>query len=123
MMQRNTVLVVDDQPLMLSLVQAILETTPYEVHTCQTAQEALVFVEHHAQQMGLLISDVRLGNSNGPDLARAVISRCPDTAVLLMSGASVEDSNLDIEFPHSFVSKPFKPAQLLACVYTLLPIS
>ncbi len=122
MMQRNAVLVVDDEPLMLGLVRAILEGSPYEVHTCQTPGEALDFAGSHPSPIGLLVSDVRLKGGFGPDLARTIRSRHPGTAVLFMSGANLEAAGLEIDFPHAFISKPFSPKAFMSCVQSLLPV-
>jgi CheY-like chemotaxis protein len=121
-MKRNVVLVVDDQPLMLGLVRAILEPTPYEVHTFQTPQEALEYVGGQNSRVDLLVSDVRLQGVCGPDLARAIRLERPDTAVLFMSGASLGASGLEVDFPHTFISKPFRPTEFLSCVESLLPV-
>jgi len=105
----ETILVVDDDEGILSLVERILEDAGYRVLRARTGSVALVLARQHGEGIDLLLTDVVLRGMSGKDLAGLMGELRPGTRVLLMSGypdADVADGAL-------FLAKPFTEEALL----------
>ena len=84
--QGETVLVVEDDPDVRSLVISLLQRLGYNVLEAGDGTEALAAL-HVSSDIDLLLSDVVLpGGVSGPDLAEQVRDRYPGIKVLFMSG-------------------------------------
>jgi PAS domain S-box-containing protein len=85
------VMVVEDEPEVLRVVQAFLSGWGCEVTPCSSAEQALALLQLPATQADLLISDVVLGpGMRGTELATRARALRPELALLLMSGYSSE---------------------------------
>ena len=85
---QETILVVEDDPLVRGYVVAQLASLGYATLTAGTGTEALRLVDQGAA-FDLLFSDIIMpGGMNGRDLALAVAARRPDVRVLFTSGYS-----------------------------------
>src|SRR5438477_12178390 len=82
----RTVLVVDDDPQILRLVQRILGGKPVKVLSAPRPSEAIRICESEA--VDLLISDVAMPEMDGNRLAERVLKLRPQASVLLISGVS-----------------------------------
>lgn len=96
------VLVVDNEPSVRTLVQAILSREGYTVLDTGDPWEALDLARTH--RIALLLTDVSMPRMNGYELAMRVESICPDTKVLFMSAYA--EHGVLIERP-KFIAKPF----------------
>ncbi|MDI9916603.1 response regulator [Rhodococcus sp. IEGM 1379] len=78
------VMVVEDQPLMCTLVGSALEHAGFTVHTATTAAEALAVFDGFDPD--LLVTDVDLGaRPNGIDLANIVAVKAPACAIVFLT--------------------------------------
>jgi CheY-like chemotaxis protein len=85
------VMVVEDEPEVLRVVQAFLAGWGCEVTPCSSAEQALALLQLPATRADLLISDVVLGaGMRGTELAAQARTLRPQLAALLMSGYSSE---------------------------------
>ncbi len=116
------VLVVDDDPGALSLMRATLERFGADVVTASSAAEALDCLDR--RQPDVLLSDLRMPESDGLDLIRRVRtgphtnSQIPAAAVTAL--ARVEDRRRALEAGYqAHVSKPVDPLELAATVVWL----
>ena len=105
-MQMATILVVDDDPDILSLVRIVLEDTGHTVVTAQSGEEAIQIAGGYPGTIDVLMTDLTLPEMSGPDLARHV--NCPWQGVF-MSGTQyqifIDDGAI---FPQDrFIQKPF----------------
>ncbi|HLI23186.1 MAG TPA: response regulator [Stellaceae bacterium] len=108
----ETVLVVEDNDLVLDLVAEMMKDLGYEVLTAVDARSALWIIEHD-DHIQLLFTDVMMPNHmNGIDLARAAKRRRPDLKVLLTSGYAAFGPAADggAEFP--VLPKPYRRGEL-----------
>ena len=110
-----TILVVDDEVLIRSLVQRVLERRGHTVVTCATAPEALA----QAGPFDLLLVDLVLPEMNGHELTLALRRKWPKLPVILMSGYLAQDS-LVPDAPAMFLQKPMLPGAILGAVDRLL---
>jgi CheY-like chemotaxis protein len=86
--QRKTVLVVDDEAVILVLVRSILEREGYAVVTAESAHEALKFIRSCDNDLDLLLTDVQMPDMNGLELARRAVEYRSHVAVAFMTGFS-----------------------------------
>ena len=112
-----TILTVDDDPLLRTLVVTTLKDKGFIVLSADCAEQALSMFRDHSEDVDLLISDIQMPGIDGPSLAVALQSEKPDLQVLLISG-SCNGNQLADGF--DFMPKPFKLVDLLAKVRSLL---
>lgn len=118
----RTILVVDDEPMALKLVQSVLEKRGFEVLASISPKQALEIFESRRDDIELLISDVVMPEMDGASLATLVVGRNPDLPVLFMSGfvtAQEVDQAANIA-QFAFIRKPFRPATLVQAVQKML---
>jgi len=111
----ETVLVVEDEDGVRSIIRRILENRGYTVLDASNGPDALAVSDAHAGAIDLLLTDVVLPQMSGRAVAEAVTARRPAIKVLFMSGytddAIVHHGMLDAGL--AFLQKPFT-AQALA---------
>ena len=117
-----TILVVDDEPMALKLVQTILEKRGFEILASTSPRQAVKVFEEHAQRIELLISDVVMPEMDGTKLASLLVALNPDLPVLFMSGFLTESEIADASAiaQYAFIRKPFRPSTLVQAVRKML---
>ncbi|MGP0148409.1 response regulator [Pseudomonas oryzihabitans] len=117
-----SVLVVEDEPLLLELMTELLRDLGANVVAVDRADTGLSYLETHANDLGLVVTDVMMpGRLNGHDLAVAVSERWPALPVLVTSGyAPVQNHSMPTNA--SFIAKPWTFLQLEAAVKQRLPM-
>jgi CheY-like chemotaxis protein len=103
---RRTVLVVDDEPAVRLVVTRLLSEAGYQVFTARSAPEALRVLGTGAP-VHVVLSDLRMPQMTGAELATLVEHIRPTTRVLLMAAYPSEDP---LAWP--VVVKPFAEGQL-----------
>ena len=103
------VLVVEDEPALLTMTKIMLEKSGYQVLTASTPSEALALAEQHASEIRLVITDVVMPEMNGRDLAKQLQSLYPTLKFLFMSGytADVIANRGVLDTGVHFIQKPF----------------
>lgn len=86
----ETVLVCDDEDLVLSSMSALLESVGYSVITANGAQNALAMVAAHAEEISLLLTDLTMPEMDGFELAREISRNYPDIKILCSSGYTAD---------------------------------
>lgn len=121
-----TVLLVDDEPVVLKILGAALTLHGYNVLEAQDYYTALQAAERHGGRLDLLITDISLPGLNGFELTRKLLQYCPKLSVLLMSGYTGSEIcqyyGVALGDVH-FLAKPFKPAELLRRLQALAAAS
>jgi DNA-binding response OmpR family regulator len=117
-----SVLVVDDDPVILRLLQVNFELEGIGVELAVDGEEGLRRV--HADPPDLVISDIMMPKVNGLELLAALRSS-PDTAalpvILLSAKAQVADVQRGLELgADDYITKPFDPLELIDRVYKVL---
>ena len=110
----ETVLVVEDQPMVRRLVRGMLEAHGFRALTVGDRDEAIAAVESHPGSIDLLLTDIILPGTNGLKLARELEDRFGLRA-LYMSGFK-GSADVDHEIPdpdRQLLRKPFTSKQLL----------
>jgi two-component system cell cycle sensor histidine kinase/response regulator CckA len=106
---QETILLVEDEPAILSLITAVLQRQGYTVLAASAPGEAIHLATECAGQIHLLITDVVMPEMNGRDLARNVQSLYPNLKRLFMSGytADVIAHHGVLDSGVHFIQKPF----------------
>ena len=82
----ETVLVVENETAIRNLVQMALERHGYHILAAESGADALRVADGHHGRIDLLISDVVLPDTNGPEIARRLSTSHPELHTLFMSG-------------------------------------
>lgn len=118
----GTILVVEDEQLVRSLIMRSLQRAGYQVLTADGIEEAVRVATDHSGPIDLLLTDVVLPGANGRLVAEAVAVLRPGISVVYMSGytedAIVHQGVLDPGI--NFLEKPFTREELLQRMATTL---
>jgi two-component system, cell cycle sensor histidine kinase and response regulator CckA len=105
----ETVLVVEDAPMILEMTKSILERLGYRVLTAAAPGEAVTLAGKYPGGVHLLMTDVVMPEMNGQDLAKKLMALYPDLKCLFMSGYTTDvitHRGILDEGVH-FIQKPF----------------
>jgi len=118
----ETVLVVEDEQVVLALTQAMLERLGYAVLAAHSGAEALAIAHDHPAPIDLLVTDVVMPDLNGRELYAALATARPGLGVLYVSGYSADVLAPRGVIPSDvqFLQKPFAFADLAARVRAAL---
>jgi PAS domain S-box-containing protein len=105
----ETLLVVEDEDAVRLLTRRILERAGYQVFDAPNPQEAEALFEQHKSLITLLVTDVVLPGSSGPQLFARLARQRPDLRVLYVSGYTDETiaHNGELDPGVEFLQKPF----------------
>jgi DNA-binding NtrC family response regulator len=119
MAEPRTVLIVDDEPQILRLVEKMLGPSGVKVLLAPRPSEALKICE--LVSVHVLISDVSMPEMDGVRLAERVLKLHPTASVLLISGQYKEAPPSAKAARIRFLKKPFFPSQLVDILREMLP--
>ncbi|GMV79651.1 MAG: hypothetical protein AMXMBFR7_08350 [Planctomycetota bacterium] len=118
----ETILLVDDEPSMLSMVFEMLGELGYRVLTAPHGLAALDTARAHKATIHLLITDVLMPKLGGKELARLLREERPELKVLFSSGypEDIVKEHGVLESGLDFIQKPYMPATLATRVRGIL---
>jgi two-component system cell cycle sensor histidine kinase/response regulator CckA len=116
MSDSRTVLVVEDDPMVRALLSRLLATEGFTILAAADGEDALG-VLHDNGHVALVVTDIRMPNMDGLELARHLAARTPAPPLLFISGFALAVGE---QLPGLFLAKPFKPDELVAAVRSLL---
>jgi signal transduction histidine kinase len=118
----ETILVVEDEPVVRLLARAALEDSGYKVLEAGDGTEALELLAATDGEVDLVLSDVVMPRMGGKALDQALRREQPGLPLLFMSGyPGQEVANRGLLDPAaSFIQKPFSPEELVQRVRHLL---
>jgi len=118
----ETILVVDDEVDIVSMLTHILSNAGYTVLGTHVSTDGLTLYEENIDDIDLVILDIIMPNLRGDELLRRILSLNPEARVILSSGYSEKES-----YEHllqigkiEFIGKPFSIEILLGMVRSLL---
>ena len=105
----ETVLVVEDEPMVRSHVVRMLARMGYDCLEAVDGCEALQVLSEQSEPVDLVLTDLVMPRMNGSDLAREIAGRWPELPVLFMSAYTDDEMvRRDLLAPDApFVQKPF----------------
>jgi len=113
---RERILVVDDAPDALEVLQRNLAAQGYHVMTASGAGDAIRIIEHVAPD--LVVTDLKMPSVSGMDLVKYVHQNCQDTEVMMITGyATIEGAVEAVKSgAEEYLAKPFSDEELLESV-------
>ncbi len=111
---RFSVLLVDDEPLILSSLRRLLRNQPYDLLLAESGEQALQLLE--SRPVDLVVSDARMPNMDGAALLAEIHRRFPETIRILLTGhadlptiaKAINEGRI-----HHYLSKPWNDDELL----------
>jgi CheY-like chemotaxis protein len=121
----ETILVVEDEALVRSVVVQVLKRQGYTVLEASRGDDGLALCESHPSRIDLLLSDMVMpGGLNGRQLAERAIALRPELRVLLMSGYTTDELvHHGVKKGAPFLQKPYTLQQLARKVRDVLDSS
>jgi CheY-like chemotaxis protein len=115
--------VVDDEPMLLELANAILQPQGYQIKVFRDPEVALQTFTAANPRPDLLITDYAMHTMNGMELIEQFRRLEPRQKILLVSGTVAEDIFETSQVkPDRFLSKPYQASQLVELVKELLAL-
>ena len=114
----KSVLIVDDEEEICTLLKRILEIHKPDYQVV-TAPDAFIAIERLMKRgFDLVLTDWRMGDMDGLELARVIRDMSPDTRILLMTGTAIPELDGGIKSLglNGWVEKPFTPTHILNVV-------
>jgi CheY-like chemotaxis protein len=116
--QGETLLLVDDEPQVREMLQALLECLHYRVLTAANGAEALAIYERYSDTIALVLTDLGMPVMGGIELCRALWQRDPGVKILVMTACPLEkqSQSLPEERLRGWLRKPFALAELAQAI-------
>ncbi len=115
----QTILMVDDEDLLLTMGEMVLSSFGYRVITANNGQSALDLLQENAARIDLLITDLVMPKMSGRELIEKVRFLAPHLPIICTSGyvrsKSAEENSSEI-----YLQKPFSSQDLLLKVKKVL---
>jgi len=115
----ETILVVEDDPILRRVLNHSLEHSGYRVLSCATGESAVDVWLAHREEIALVITDHTMpGRVNGLELIQQLIIDRPTLRAILTSGynPSLQRALKQLGSGIAFYAKPFEPDALLATI-------
>jgi CheY-like chemotaxis protein len=120
MVKRGRVLLIDDEPFILELLERIL-SDEYEVATSTSSTDMLARLIA-GERYDAILCDMLMPHVTGMELHQALVSYCPEqaTRVVFVTGGPTRDAHADFLRSVCFVRKPFSVEGVRAIVRALV---
>ena len=117
---KETILVVDDTPGTLEVLQRSLTAEGYTMYTAPNAVDALKLLD--GTLVDLVITDLKMPKISGIDLIRHIRENYKNTAVMMITGYATVESAVEAvkSGAEEYVPKPFTGDELLVAVRRVL---
>ncbi|MEX0709727.1 MAG: response regulator transcription factor [Chloroflexota bacterium] len=116
---RPAILLVDDDPTLLSVLERRMAREGYDVQTAPSGERALKLLERSWPQ--LLIVDLMMPGMDGFELCDRV-KRIADLPIIVLSAVDASEAKVRAleEYAEDYITKPFNPDELVARVQRVL---
>ncbi len=122
-MPRSTILVIDDEPNILTTVRRSLELEGYHVEVAGSGAAGLGKLAEH--DIDLVLLDVMMPGETGLQVLPKIRAASPDTSVVMMSGNATIETAVQATKggAHDFIEKPLSGDKLLLTIQNTLSFS
>jgi CheY-like chemotaxis protein len=114
----NTILVVEDEATIRSIVRIVLERKGHIVLEAGDGMDGLTVSRAFSGRIDLVVSDVRMPKMDGPEMVSRLRAERPGIKILLMSAYFTQ--SLPSDTTEEFLAKPFLPADIEKKVQEML---
>lgn len=123
MLNKNVILIVDDEPYILRSLSFVLEREGYTVLTASDGETGLTRIrEHHP---ALVFLDIMLPRRNGYEVCAEVKGdpELVDTHVVMLSakGQQIDRERGMLGGANEYMTKPFSPREIMQYVRNVVP--
>ncbi|PLX48252.1 MAG: DNA-binding response regulator [Desulfobulbaceae bacterium] len=110
----HTILIVDDEPNYLIVLQELLEEEGFEILTAHNGEDALQICKDN--DLDLVLTDMQMPGMGGMELLSSIKKRTPQLPVIMMTAfGEIEKAVAAMQAgSFNFLTKPFKNDELLA---------
>jgi two-component system cell cycle sensor histidine kinase/response regulator CckA len=119
----GTILVVEDEPVVRTVAQALLSRSGYTVLTAPDGASALNVLRDHPAGIGLILLDMTMPGMTTDDIVQAIRALDPTVPILLNSGYTSNDTvqqMLEEGSVQGFLGKPYELRELLSTIDQLM---
>ncbi|MBN1397683.1 MAG: PAS domain S-box protein [Bacteroidetes bacterium] len=118
----ETVLLVEDEALLVESVGQLLKSKGYNVYTATDGLEAIKLYDQHKQEIDLVITDMGLPGITGKDEFKILREMNPDVKVILASGFFEPEMKVELAEAGAkgFIQKPYIPNDILRITRSVL---
>jgi putative nucleotidyltransferase with HDIG domain len=115
-MQKEKVLIIDDEDFILQISRDILTKSHYEVKTTSDGREGIKLLENN--RFDLVLTDIKMPNINGLEVIRHIRSNNKEIPIIVVTGHGTLDIAIDSLRlgAQGFILKPFTPVELRTAV-------
>ncbi len=117
---RKTILLVDDEQAVRSIVLRILRRANYDVVEAEDGAAGVRIAESHPGAIDLVVTDMFMPGMMGPEMVRRLMVMRPGIRALFMSGYADKDSTSGVPVGANFLGKPFSSQELAKAVEAAL---
>jgi PAS domain S-box-containing protein len=120
MFDKPKILIVDDEPRMCQSLKELLTSQNYELHTGNSAREAIEFLNNNS--FDLILLDLCLPDMNGYHVMDHISRQSLGALVIILTGNASEESAIEAlrRGAYDYLKKPFEPEKLLTTVKNAL---
>jgi two-component system cell cycle sensor histidine kinase/response regulator CckA len=118
----GTILMVDDEPLILQYCQEMIKSLGFSVIAVQEAEKAIQIYRIHHQDIDIAILDMIMPKTNGLQLFGALQAINPKIKTIITTGYALDSriSEIIINNSHQYLKKPYTREQLANCIANLM---
>jgi len=119
---KETVLLVDDEDMIIDVAQRMLEKLGYKVFTARDGKEAVEIFRKHKEEIDVIVLDMIMPKMSGGEAFDQIKKIAPEIRVLLSSGYSINGQASEIlnRGCNGFIQKPFNLQNLSKSLRTIL---
>ena len=120
--ESKTILLVDDEPSVRSIVMKILRRAKYTVLEAESGAAAMKVAQSHPDKIDMIITDLYMPGQQGPEVVKELTVVRPGIKVLFISGYADHDvvARTGVPGGANFLQKPFSGQELIAAVVATL---
>jgi len=118
----KTILVIDDEPMVLRMTTRLLERSGFQVVTANNGRQGVEIFQAEASKFSCVLSDLTMPQMNGEEVLNKIKQIQPDARVVLMTGYTEQEANRRFEGRglDGFLQKPFALQELLEMLEKVL---
>ncbi len=118
--EQTTVLLIDDEQSVRSIVLKILRRAKYNVIEAENGDAALKAAADHNGRIDIVVTDMYMPGMRGPEVVDALSKVRPGLRALFMSGYADQDARTAVPEGANFLHKPFSGQDLTGAVEAVL---